>query len=257
MKLWTYKHFISYIPALLLMAVIAIILRKFLLDKPIEIRFIPFRISAIFLLGIEIVKQIISICKGYDLYNLPLHFCSLFIFLIPLFAFYRGKLSRYIQSFTTFICSTLFLFMLISPAYVYPTEKIDGMFNSFFNFHAVVFHYIVIFEFILIVALDLYKANPKFDLRVALTCLPIYCLIGGLTSQILKTNYNNFYYCTADIVDSIRLTIIESLGYAAGQTIYVLGVSSVTIIFAVFAYFFYTSIYLFIKQRVKKRHRTR
>lgn len=239
MQFWTYLHFITYIPSLLFMIVCAGILRKLLLKRDEKIRLIPIQILAVLLVLIEIGKQALSIKKGYDLYHLPFHFCSMFIFFIPLSAFCRGKLKRFLLSFTTYISSTLFLFMLVCPAYTYSETRIANFFSDYFSFHTVIFHDIAIFVFLLIVALDIYQPDTKFDLKSAFISLAVFCLIGAVMSQIFETNYNNFYSCSAEVVDNVRLAMIDSLGYAAGQTIYVLGVSAVNLLFSCASYFIY------------------
>lgn len=218
------------------MAVLAGILRKLLLGKSEKIRLIPLRICAVILLGLEAGKQIVSLKIGYDLYHLPLHFCSMFIFLVPLAAFYKGKYRQHILSFTSFICATLFVFMLVYPNSVYSEESIDLMFIDFLCFHKVAFHNVAIFAFLLILALGLYEPRAKFDYKNAAIALPCYYIIGGVMAQILKTNFNNFYYCTADAVDNVRLLIIESIGYPLGQTVYVIGASAVNLAFAFLSY---------------------
>lgn len=224
------------------------LLRKLLLYTPIETRLIPYRILALAIFGLEIAKQIISIRVGYDIYNLPFHFCSIFVFFIPLCAFGTEKMRRYLLPFTTIASATLFLFMLVCPYYAYTDEKIQIFTEDFFAFHTVTFHSLVIFTFILIIALRLYEPNTKTDLKHMLIGLSIYCLIGGTTAQIFECNFNNFYYCAAEFVDNIRLSIIENLGHPFGQTIYVFGVSIVNLIFSSFAYAFYRLIHRFVNK---------
>ena len=48
-------------------------------------------VLAVILLLLEVGKQTLSIMRGYSLYHIPLHYCSLFIFMLPVMAFYRGK----------------------------------------------------------------------------------------------------------------------------------------------------------------------
>ena len=91
MGFWTYKHFITLVPAVICMIVITFVLNRLLRDKPLKIRMIPFQIIAFILVVSEIIKQVISIRNGYDLYHIPLHVCSLFVILIPLMAFYDKK----------------------------------------------------------------------------------------------------------------------------------------------------------------------
>lgn len=243
MRLWTFKHLITIIPSFIIMVIIALVLRAYLLNASEAVRFIPIKISAIFLIILEIIKQIFSLCEGYDLYHLPFHFCSMFIFMIPLFAFARGKWKNHIRAFTTVISSALFVFMIVAPYYLYTDEKITTAFSNFLSFHTIAFHFIAVLVFVLIIALDLHKPDTKQDLKITATYLSVYCAIGGITAQIFKTNYNNFYYCAAEPVDNVRILISERLGAPIGQTIYVLGAAAVTISFTLVSYIVYRLIY--------------
>ena len=98
MQLWTYEHAITVLPGLAIMAVLAVVLRKFLKEKPHHIRMIPISVIAVILVLLEIGKQTLSFRRGYDLYHIPLHFCSLFIFMLPLASFYRGKYQQKVQA---------------------------------------------------------------------------------------------------------------------------------------------------------------
>lgn len=249
LQLWTRLHAITYIPTFCVMIFVAIMLRRILIKKEEKVRLIPLKIIAILLIVLEIGKQITSISQGYNLYHLPFHFCSLFILFIPLAAFYSGKWRKSIFSFTTVISSTLFAFMLVCPSNAYSDECFSGFFSDFLDFHTIVFHSLVVFEFLLIVALDLYQPNTKFDAKNTLIIISAYSLVGGIMAQILKTNYNNFYYCHAEAVDNIRLAIIENIGYAAGQTVYVLGVYAVNITFVFASYAIYRLIISAVKAR--------
>ena len=88
----------------------------------------------------------------------------------------------------------------------------------------------------LIVCLDLYKPNFKKDVVSILIFFAIYCLIASVVSQILKTNFNNFYHCNVPPIEDLRLSIAESLGYGVAQTLYVVIVSIVNLIFVNLAY---------------------
>ena len=254
MQLWTPKHLITIIPSFIVMIIIAVVLRAYLLKASEAVRLIPIKISAFFLIIIEVIKQIVSLCEGYDLYHLPFHFCSMFVFMIPLFAFCRGKWKNHIRTFTTIISATLFLFMIIAPYYLYTDEKITTAFSDFLSFHTVAFHFVAVLVFILIIALDLYKPNTKYDLKITAVYLPIYCAIGGITAQIFKTNFNNFYYCAAEPVDNLRILISEKIGAPLGQTVYILGASVVTITFSLISYFVYRLIYNAVNNSKKQEN---
>ena len=91
MQLWTYEHAVTLLPAVAVMLLLAAVLRITLRKKSFEIRMLPLKIIGVLIVILEIGKQYVSFSGGYDLYHIPLHYCSLFIFMIPLMAFYRGK----------------------------------------------------------------------------------------------------------------------------------------------------------------------
>ena len=130
MQFWTLEHFVTIVPAVIIMILITIVLSKVLGNKPHHIRMIPFQILAVILLLSEIIKQVLSIINGYDLYHIPLHVCSLFIFLIPLMAFYRGKGFSIIRTFTCTVCMALSLFLIIYPNLIYSADNIKNFFGT-------------------------------------------------------------------------------------------------------------------------------
>ena len=84
MELWTDMHIKTLLPSIFIMAAAALVLGKCLAKKSERIRMLPFQFFAVLLFVLEIVKQAKSFSQGYDLYHIPLHFCSLFVFMLPL-----------------------------------------------------------------------------------------------------------------------------------------------------------------------------
>ena len=107
MELWTPEHTKTLLPSLAAMLVIAVVLRLTMGKKDLKIRMIPFQILACVIFLLEIGKQVVSYTRGYDLYHLPFHFCSLFIFMLPLMAFYKGKHRSVITGITAAISGAL------------------------------------------------------------------------------------------------------------------------------------------------------
>ena len=73
MVLWTPQHAKTLIPAIIVMLILALVLRKCLLQKDWHKRMIPVQIIAALLILLELGKQIYSFRVGYDLYHIPLH----------------------------------------------------------------------------------------------------------------------------------------------------------------------------------------
>jgi hypothetical protein len=193
MELWTKTHALSLLPALAAMILITILLRHFLGRKPLHVRMIPFQILAVIIVLLELGKQTLSFQRGYDLYHIPLHFCSLFIFMLPLAAFYRGKHRKMIWAITCGQCASVTGLMLIYPSLIYSAGNVEGFFTDFFDFHTVAFHNIVMFAFLLIVGLNLYTPGHKGENKAVLLFIVCYCAVAGTMAQILQTNFNNFY----------------------------------------------------------------
>lgn len=236
MELWSQNHVKTLLPSFIVMIILGVILRIFLGKKPEKIRMIPFQICTVFLLVLEIIKQVKSFIDGYDLYHIPLHFCSLFLYLLPLMSFYSGKHKDRVRAVTTTVCGALFMLMAIYPSVIYSGEAIAGTFNNFWDFHTTVFHTVATFTFVLIVCLDLHTPNFKKDMVSVLVFIAVYCVIAGSMAQILQTNFNNFYHCNVPPLEDLRVSLQSTLGYPLTQTLYVVIVSIVNLIFVTLAY---------------------
>lgn len=248
MQLWTPEHIKTLIPATIVMIVIAIVLRLTLGKKSEQVRFIPFQIVAVALLVLEIAKQAHELSNGYDLYSLPFHFCSLFIFLPITMAFYRGKHDQKVRAITTMACAALFMFMMIYPDLIYGAGSIRDFSNSLMSFHTVAFHNLAMFEFILIIALNLYTPNTKRDMKVLVIFFVVYNIFEAIMANILNTNFNSMYYCAIPPIESLRLTLHGALGSFFGQTLYCLGVTVGDLLFVSLGYWIFRLIVFIINK---------
>lgn len=239
MELWTAQHACTIPPALAGMLVLAVILRLVLGKKSWEIRMIPMKVLAVAIVLLEIGKQIVSFQGGYDLYSIPLHYCSLFIFMLPAFAFYRGKGYRTVGGVTAGLCASVLALMLIYPNLIYGAGNIEAYFTEFLSFHTVTFHNIVMLAFILIPALELHEPQPKGESMAVVWFMLGFCLVSSVMAQILKTNYANFYHCNIPVFEDIRLSLQTVLGAVVTQILYIAIVSALTILFTLAFYRLY------------------
>ena len=83
MELWTKQHAYCVIPSVIAFILITILLNKLIGKKDLKIRMIPFQIITIILLILEVIKQVTSIIKGYDLYYI------LYIFVLYFYLYYQ------------------------------------------------------------------------------------------------------------------------------------------------------------------------
>lgn len=227
MVLWTPEHIQTLLPALGVMALIAVALRLLLGKKTLKIRMIPLQVIAVLLLALEVGKQAVSFSRGYDLYHIPLHFCSLVMFTLPFMAFYKGKYSAGINAIATAICGATFWLTAIYPDLIYGANNIRNFFGDYLDFHTVAFHNLVMLAYMLIVALDLHTPAKKGETKGILIFLTTFCVVAAVVSQILQTNYAGFFECNVPPIESVRLALQPIIGYAPAQIIYVAGLTAV------------------------------
>ena len=238
MQLWTYEHTVTLLPAVAAMLIIAGLLRLTIGQKPLQIRMIPIRIIAVLILLLEIGKQVVSLSRGYDLYHLPFHFCSLFIFVLPFMAAYRGHHLQKIYGLTAALCVSVMLLTLIYPVLIYSDGDIRSFFTDYMSFHTVIFHNLVIFAAILIIALRVHSPS-RGERKVLLWFTVGFCVVSATMAQLLKTNFNNFYTCNIPPLEALRVSVQGYLGYGVTQAIYIAIIIVLDILFVQGAYWFY------------------
>ena len=227
MELWSPMHVKTLLPALAVMLLVSIALRAALGKKDEKIRMIPVQIIAVLLLVLEVGKQVVSFSRGYDLYHIPLHLCSLLLFTLPAMAFYKGKYAQQVRAIGTAICGAIFWLTAIYPCLIYSAGNIEGFFTSYLDAHTVLFHNLAMLAFMLIVALDLHTPASKGEHKNIVLFLTAFCVIAAVMSQLLETNYAGFYHCNVPPVENIRLMLQPIIGYWPTQLIYIAGLTAV------------------------------
>ncbi|MBQ9780216.1 MAG: YwaF family protein [Clostridia bacterium] len=240
MELWTSEHIKTLLPEIGVMIVLAVILRLWLGKKDLSVRMIPLQIVACLLLLLEIGKQTVSLVKGYNLYHLPFHFCSLLLLALPVMAFYRGKHRQVVYGVVSALCASVFLLMAIYPNLIYPAGDVQNFFNGYFHFHTVVFHNLAMFSFMLIVALDPQgTVNTKREVKALSVFVAGFGVVAATMAHLLKTNYANMYTCNIPVLEELRKTVGEAIGTVPTQILYVTIVCVLQIGFTLMAYWFY------------------
>ena len=248
MQLWEKEQIQTLLPAIGVMVVLAIILRLTLGKREEKARRIPLQIIAVILLALEVGKQTLSIIKGYDLYHIPLHYCSLFIYVLPVMAFYKGKHRQKVNAIGAGICAALTLLMLIYPGIIYSGANVREYFTNYFSFHTVTFHNLAMFAFPVILALELHTPQKGDGKAVAVFALG-FTVVAGTMAQVLKTNFANFYSCNVAPLETVRLNMQEGIGVVPTQIIYVAIVAVLHIGFTVLSYVLYSLVRNRIKQK--------
>lgn len=239
MELWTAEHAKTLLPALAVMLVLAWVLQRVIGKKSHKIRMLPIQIIACLLVLLEIGKQAVSLAHGYDLYHLPFHFCSLFIFMLPIMAFYKGKHKQTVYAITASLCMAVCLLMLIYPALIYSDGNIREFFTNYISFHTVAFHNLVMLSAILIPVLKVHEPAKKGEGKAITLFMLCFCTVSAVMAQLLKTNFNNFYRCNIPPLETVRQIVENAWGSVPAMLLYVLIVTILDILFVLGAYRLY------------------
>ena len=239
MELWTKEHAITVLLALAGMLILCAVLRITLLKKDLKTRMLPLKILGVLIVLLEIGKQALSFAQGYDLYHIPLHYCSLFIFMIPIMAFYRGKHQDKVGGITAALCGAEFLMMIIYPNLIYGAWNVQAYFKGYFDFHTVTVHLLIMLGFLLIPTLNLHTPAKKGEQKAVIIFMVCFCAVSATAAQLLETNYNNFYQCNIPPLESLRQAVEAVTGVLAAKIFYVLCVTVMDILFTIGAYWAY------------------
>lgn len=250
MELWSAWHAKTLLPAFAGMILLTVVLRIWLGNKPLRIRIIPLQIVAVLLFALEVGKQVISLSKGYDLYCLPFHFCSLFIFMLPLAAFYKGKHENAIRGITAALSMSVLALLLIYPCLIYSAGNIERFFKDYMDMHTVAFHNLVMLTAVLFPGLELHEPCKADMKRVPLFVIG-FCAVSATMAQLLKTNFNNFYTCNIPPLETVRQAVQTACGTVPAMLMYVLIVTALDILFVFGSYWLYRLVRnIFTKKRV-------
>lgn len=221
MALWTWGHVITVLPTLAVSILLAAALRAWIGKRSLWVRMIPVQIIAVLLLLLEAGKQILSFRRGYALFHIPLHFCSLFIFALPIMAFYRGRHQQYVRTVVSSLCMAVAALMLIFPNIIYAQDNVTHLLEDFMNFHTVIFHNLVLCAFVLILGLQLYAPQNPGEQKAVILCVAGFCVVSAGAAHLLQVNFANFYTCNVGPLENVRLAIRDVLGAVPTQILYV------------------------------------
>ena len=222
MGLWTMKFFWGVIPWFLFFATFSYMLANMLKGKDKAKTWI-LRGIAIAILVLEVAKQTKNLLNpdGYSLYALPFHYCSLFLLILPLHSFARGKFKKLVDGISFATLSSLFFVYIVVPTVLYPDSNFKTYFTSFGSFHTITFHHLVVLYLFLAIAFRAFDLKIKRDFPIIATFLSVFVIISTFFSYTLNTNYHNLLKSNVDIIeDLVRVPLNNALG-GIGQAIYV------------------------------------
>lgn len=221
----------------LLMICTGALLRLILRGKKPYIRQIPLVVLSLIIIPLEISKQVyFNFLAEYNYYVLPLHFCSLFIFIMPL-SQCLGNTAAKIFKGPTFVYSFLVLALVLVHPRALLGNSTRAPFASFHNFHAFFYHMVVIAYFIFSLWLTDYVPNLTDGINIT-AGVAVYATYAVPFAFKLETNYVNILYSNFKPLENFRLW--------AGQVWYdvVLFLVAVTALSAIFLVYYFSFEYI-------------
>ena len=232
MGFWTYRHAVTVLPAFAILLVVAVIMRLLLKGRSYEIRMLPIKIIAVLLILLEIGKQAYSISIGYTFFRLPFHFCSIFLYVLPFMAFYRGKGWKNLCSIASATMLGLFIGMLVMPGCIYSEEVYDALFSNYLYFHTVAFHHLVVFAFFITFFLDLHKPTGRGGELLFVVMFSVgFVAVSCTMAYVLDTNFSQFLYSTVTPIENLAAKIEAAVGTELMNVIYTSCCAALHIIF--------------------------
>ena len=204
-------------------------------------RLILFRIIAVFILVIEVYKQVGYLIYGYDFWALPFHVCSLFLVSLPLAVFLKqgSRASNFFYSVSLMLGLVVTLAVLIAPSMILfeswwlfsLAHYAYSPFRTSIAYHSVIFHFAVSLFFLLACIFKPYK--PKFlDFVFGLVLYIVFLVIAAILATALNVNFAALLWIDFDFMNQLRentslfvyqftmILLYTSLTFLAGLVIY-------------------------------------
>lgn len=189
----------------LIVAVLIILLTALLKNKSTRIKTIPLAIIAGLMIIGEIIKISLSIIwKQFTTWQIPLHYCSLFMLWFFLSCFFTKKSRHVFYALDIAMGIPVVIIFLIYPSSMLRVST-DFLFNggTFYHYHNFLYHIFIILFLGLLISLKLYK--PKIsDLKYVLICFYAWVAVATIGSNLLNESYANLLTSDFAALDSIR-----------------------------------------------------
>lgn len=235
------------LPIALAIIILSATLYSIFLSKNERLRRLPLRCLAVLIVLLEISKQLVYIFwVPYNNYALPLHFCSTFIWLMPLAQFTRGKAAKFFKPMP-FVYS----FFVVILLYAYPRVLLGNatskIFGDFFTSHTLLFHHTIVAYCVFSIALKDFTPC-KSDIFSLVAGILFYAIYAVPAAYALNVNYVNILQSDFPPLEALRLNA-GKVGYVFGQTVYNIILFAVSVLSALGIW---AIIFFFAKKKGKK-----
>lgn len=196
--------------AFLFMLLLTLVLARCLRGCAPRVRALPTAAVAVLLLLLELEKQRRNLTDGFSAYALPFHYCSLFVFFIPLAELGPRRTRAFFRPVAAACALAVTLGIYLTPGSILARTG-ELFFQSFSVFHSYLFHHLVILYLLLTLALG--RVTPRHgDALRAGAVAALYAAVGIPLAFLLDSNYCNFLESVLPPLEAFRL--------AAGQVPY-------------------------------------
>lgn len=195
-----------------LVTIIFIVLFLWLSLRPSVNRKVILRMSALFLIALELFKYTYTIATDGSIgaYMYPFNLCSFSLYVMPIVAFGKGKFAKFMTPFTYAVGLLAGLLVLLYPSNVLGNSDQWFPITEVLPFHSFIYHGNMVFFSIFLVKSKLYL--PKFkDFQKAILVL----LIVAVFSNTLNFLMDEDYMLLREGNGSPFQFVIKSFGYAA------------------------------------------
>lgn len=196
-----------------------------------RVRAIPMALVALALLFIEIVKQRWNLLGEFTYYNLPLHYCSMFIPVYLLAELGGVRLARIFRPIGVYMSFVVTVGMYLLPnAIIGSGCELFG--QTFKATHTMLMHHFVVAYLILSIALRLYRPRLRDALYAGAVGIAYVALALPLAYRF-DANYCNFLESVVPAIEYIRtefgqvvytvfVSVALTFGMALGSSLYYL-----------------------------------
>lgn len=202
-----------------LVTVLFIILFLWLSLKPTVNRKVILRMSAIFLITLELFKYTYTFATDGSIgaYMYPFNLCSFSLYVMPIVAFGKGKFANFMTPFTYAVGLLAGLLVLLYPSNVLGGADTWFPVTEVLPFHSFIYHGNMIFFSLYLVMSKRYQ--PKFmDFPKALFILLLSAAFANGLNFILDTDYMLLHYGNGSPFQFV-ITDVSYLAYLGVMTL--------------------------------------
>mgnify|MGYP005757725451 FL=1 len=201
---WT-KDEIQIVPITLMVIIfLSVIINFCLRNKSEKVKRIPLLIITIIILILEVIKQIYNLVIGYNLWKLPLHFCSIFLFVFSFASFGKGTLRKIGDVISLSGGFAVLVAFLISPRNIIG-NACENVFANFDQFHTFTYHFLVFFYLFILIGSNLVQAKFS-DIKYIITTVLGYAIIAIVAGYSLNVNFCSVLHNNYSFLEAIRLS---------------------------------------------------